>query len=228
MEDSKRELEYEFSPGVRWTHWIRAISITILTVTGFYLAYVFVAPEPTNKPIIFLNGKFRMWHEIFGFLLISVLIYKSYLFVFSRYSKIERVSLLDFLNPLVWIRQLKFYLFLGDHPKLKGVYNPLQFIAYLFMYIVFFLISLTGLVLYIHVYHDGLGGALYSFLRPVEVLMGGLANVRELHHICMWLIIIFVPVHVYMAMFNSVMGKEGAIDSIISGYKFKKSHNDKA
>ena len=30
--------------------------------------------------------------------------------------------------------------------------------------------SLTGLILYIHVYHDGLGGFLYDILRPIEVL----------------------------------------------------------
>jgi Ni/Fe-hydrogenase 1 B-type cytochrome subunit len=62
-------------------------------------------------------------------------------------------------------------------------------------------------------------------MRSIEVMMGGLASVREIHHIAMWGILIFVPVHIYMAIFNSIMGKEGSMDSIISGYKFKKPEN---
>ena len=218
----KRKIEFEFSAGLRWTHWIRAVAIFALTITGFYLAYVFVTPDVSDEPIIFLNAKFRMWHQIAGFVLIAVTIYKSYLFILDSTSLKERMSISDFLSPKVWFQQIKYYLFLGDHPELKGIYNPLQFIAYIGLYAMVLLVCITGLVLYVHVYHEGLGGMLYDYMRPVEVMMGGLANVREIHHIAMWAILLFVPVHIYMAIFNSIMGKEGAIDAIISGYKFNK------
>ena len=75
-----------------------------------------------------------------------------------------------------------------------------------------------------HMYQGGgLGLFLYNYLRPLEAMMGGLAMVREIHHIVMWGILIFLPIHVYMAIFNSIMGKEGSIDAIISGYKFIKN-----
>ena len=32
--------------------------------------------------------------------------------------------------------------------------------------------------------------------------------------------ILFLPVHIYMAVFNSVYGKSGAMDSIFSGYRW--------
>ncbi len=125
----------------------------------------------------------------------------------------------------MWIDQIKYYLFIGKHPHIKGVYNPLQFVSYIGLYAMVVLVCLTGLILYVHVYHDGLGGFLYDYMRPFEVMMGGLAMVREFHHIAMWGILIFVVIHVYMSIFNSVMGKEGAIDSIVSGYKFNKPHH---
>ena len=78
-------------------------------------------------------------------------------------------------------------------------------------------IILTGLILYTHTYHEGLGGLLYHILRPLEAAMGGLADVRTYHRILMWVIMIFVPVHIYMAIFNAVKGKDGAMDAIISG-----------
>ncbi|AII14818.1 [NiFe] hydrogenase, cytochrome b subunit [Campylobacter iguaniorum] len=223
-EDNKRIAEYEFSIGLRLTHWIRAISIAILIVSGFYLAYVFVSPVITSEPVNFMNAKWRAVHQIVGFVLIGCFIFKFYLFLFDKKSKIERVSVKDSINPKIWIDQVKYYLFLGKHPHLSGVYNPLQFVSYLFFYIVLFVICLTGLILYVHVYHEGLGGLLYDPMRVVEVWMGGLANVRLIHHIAMWIIMIFVVAHVYMAIFNAIKGKDGAMDAIISGYKFPKEH----
>ncbi|MDD3462875.1 MAG: Ni/Fe-hydrogenase, b-type cytochrome subunit [Sulfurospirillaceae bacterium] len=219
----KRKTEFEFSAGLRWTHWIRAVSIFALTVSGFYLAYVFIAPETSDEPVLFLNAKFRMWHEIIGFVLIAVTIFKSYLFLADRVSIKERVAFWDLINPKIWYQQIMYYLFLGKHPELKGAYNPIQFLAYIGLYAMVFLICVTGVILYAHSYHDGLGGVLLGFVRPLEAWMGGLSMVREIHHIAMWAILIFVPVHIYMAIFNSIMGKEGSIDAIISGYRFNKT-----
>ncbi|ARU48634.1 Ni/Fe-hydrogenase, b-type cytochrome subunit [Sulfurospirillum diekertiae] len=219
----KRNVEFEFSAGLRWTHWLRAIAIFVLTVTGFYLAYVFIAPESSDEPILFLNAKFRMWHEIAGFLLIAITLYKTYLFCLDGISSKERVSFVDFISPKIWFQQLKYYLFMGEHPHLKGVYNPLQFIAYVGLYAMIFIISLTGLILYVNCYQGGgIGLFLYDYMRPIEAMMGGLAMVREIHHIVMWGILIFLPIHIYMAIFNSIMGKEGSLDAIFSGYKFLK------
>lgn len=214
---------YEFSSWLRITHWVRALAIVILTGTGFYIAVPFIAPalnggEPTN----FLNALMRSWHIIFGFVLIAVTLGKFYLFFFDKQSKVERVSFWDFINPKVWIGQIKYYLLIGKHPHGKGVYNPLQFVAYVGLYAAVIVISLTGLILYVHVFHEGIGGALYDVLRPVEVMMGGLAMVREIHHIAMWVFILFLPVHVYMAVFNSIYGQTGAMDSIFSGFRWNK------
>ncbi len=216
---------YEFSLWLRITHWVRFVAIVALTFTGFYIAVPFMTPfltggEPTN----FLNALMRSWHEIFGFLLICVTIGKFYLFFLDKESKKERASFWDFINPIIWVKQIKYYLLIGKHTKLKGVYNPLQFMAYLVVYITLIVLSISGLILYIHVYHSGLGGALYEVLRPLEVMLGGLAIVREIHHIAMWVFILFLPIHIYLATFNSIFGKEGSMDSIVSGYKWEEEH----
>ncbi|MDD3344477.1 MAG: Ni/Fe-hydrogenase, b-type cytochrome subunit [Sulfurospirillaceae bacterium] len=220
----KRYTEFEFSAGLRWTHWLRALAIFVLIVTGFYLAYVFIVPAASDEPVVFLNAKFRMWHEIAGFLLIAVTIFKAYLFVIDRQSAKERIAFMDILSLKVWFQQIKYYLFIGKHPELKGAYNPLQFVAYIGLYAMVFLVSLTGLILYVHMYQaGGIGAALYDYMRPIEAMMGGLAMVREIHHITMWGIMLFIPVHIYMAIFNSIMGREGSMDSIISGYRYNKT-----
>lgn len=222
IENSERKAVYEFSIGLRLTHWLRAISIVVLVGTGFYLSYVFQSPISTGEPVNFMQAKYRFVHEVAGFLLIACVIFKTYLFFTDKVSKKELASFENLLNLKMWIEQIKFYLFLGKHPKIKGVYNPLQFASYILFYLVIAGIILTGLTLYVHVYHDGLGGMLYSILRPIEAMLGGLAEVRTWHRILMWIIIVFVVVHIYMAVFNAVKGKDGALDAIFSGYKYEK------
>ncbi len=88
MKESKKHIaEYEFSIELRVTHWIRAICITILIVSGFYLAYVFVSPAITSEPTNFMNAKWRAVHQIVGFILIGCFIFKVYLF-----SSIDKVK----------------------------------------------------------------------------------------------------------------------------------------
>jgi len=219
------EMEEEFTPLYRWQHWIRALSIVILTVTGFYIAVPFVSPVPNSEPTNFMYGLFRSWHEIFGFIMIAAVIFKSYLFIFGKKHRAEIKSIKDFINPQIWIQQIKYYLFIGEHPHLQGTYNPLQFIAYIGFYALMVILIITGLILYVHVYHDGLGAMLYDIMRYFEVMLGGLAWVRGLHHIAMWGVILFVTVHVYMAIYNAVFGKEGSMDAIFSGLKWHKKHD---
>ncbi|MBR6612198.1 MAG: cytochrome b/b6 domain-containing protein, partial [Campylobacter sp.] len=77
MKSSKKHIaEYEFSIGLRLTHWIRAIAIVVLSVSGFYLAYVFVSPVITGEPINFMNAKWRAVHQVAGFILIGCFIFK--------------------------------------------------------------------------------------------------------------------------------------------------------
>ena len=224
IQHSHIEVEKEFTSLYRWQHWIRVLSIVILTITGFYIAEPFVTPIPNSEPTNFMYGLFRSWHEIFGFVMIAVVIFKTYLFFGSKKYKGEMGSIKDFLDIRIRKQQIGYYLLTSKHPHLKGTYNPLQFIAYIGFYILMVILILTGLILYVHVYHDGLGGAIYGLMRSFEVMFGGLAVVRELHHIAMWGVILFVCVHVYMAIYNAVFGKDGSMDAIFSGLKWKKEH----
>jgi len=222
MHNSCVEREEEFTSIYRWQHWVRALAIVVLTVTGFYIAMPFVSPVPNSEPTNFMYALFRAWHEIFGFVLTAVILFKSYLFVFAKRYRGEIGSVKDFLSPKVWMQQIGYYLLVTKHPHLRGTYNPLQFIAYVGFYMLMAILIITGLILYVHVYHEGLGGMLYGSMMSLEVMLGGLAWVRELHHIAMWGVIIFVSVHVYMAIFNAVFGKDGSMDAIFSGLKWHK------
>lgn len=157
---------------------------------------------------------------MFGFLLIAVSFFRLYLFINGR-SNGERISTLDLFDVKIWVGQIKNYLFIGKHPHIRGVYNPIQFFAYLFFAILILIISLTGIILYYNVYHDGFGGILEAMFKWLELLLGGLANVRVIHHITTWAIILFIPVHVYMVVWNAIKHPDGGADSIIGGFRYQ-------
>lgn len=220
-EDKLFKRSLTFSAVVRLFHWIRAFCIFFLIFSGFYIAYPFLAPEPSSEPTNFLYALFRSWHIMVGFLLISVSIFRLYFFLFVSRNASERMSFGDLFDVKIWIGQIKNYLFLGPHPHIHGVYNPLQFFAYLSLAILVLIVSLTGVVLYYNVYHDGLGAILETLFKWFEVACGGLSNVRKIHHIATWAICLFIPVHIYMAVWNAVKHPDGGVDSIIGGFRYQ-------
>ncbi|GGP57865.1 Ni/Fe-hydrogenase, b-type cytochrome subunit [Shewanella saliphila] len=209
-----------FTPAIRIFHWLRALAILVLVITGFYISWPFlVAPESSD---VLVQGWIRFAHIVFGFLLTSITLVRFYLFFFSR-NNIERKSFKDVMSVNSWIVQLKSYFWMGNLHK-AGVYGPLQFMTYVAISFVALIVCITGLVLYANVYHLGVGGLLGGVSDWLTALCGGLANLRTFHHYLTWAFIIFVVIHVYMAVWSGIRFKHNSVDSIVSGYDYHKDH----
>ena len=209
-----------FTPAIRIFHWLRALSILVLVITGFYISWPFlVAPQSSD---VLVQGWIRFAHIVFGFLLTSITLVRFYLYFFSR-NDIERRSFKDVLSIRSWVIQLKSYIWMGHLDK-AGVYGPLQFMTYVAISFVALVICITGLVLYANVYHLGVGGLLGGVSDWLTALCGGLANLRIIHHYLTWAFIIFVVIHVYMAVWSGIRFKHNSVDSIVSGYDYHKDH----
>jgi Ni/Fe-hydrogenase 1 B-type cytochrome subunit len=90
------------------------------------------------------------------------------------------------LLPLV-----KYYLFLQEkHPK-TAKYNPLQKMTYVFWFFLVFLQGLTGFSLY---WPD------LSLFASFNQWVGGLAVMRSIHYLIMWVFIVTVVLHVYLSL----------------------------
>ncbi|GIU26120.1 Ni/Fe-hydrogenase, b-type cytochrome subunit [Shewanella schlegeliana] len=210
--------ELIFGAAIRIFHWLRALAILVLIVTGFYIAWPFLV-APDNSDVL-VQGYIRAAHQIFGFVLIAITVVRAYLFFFGK-SDIERRSFKDVMSLKSWITQLKSYLWMGHLDK-AGVYGPLQFVTYFAISVVALLICVTGLVLYANVYHEGIGGLIAPVANWITAMMGGLAPVRIWHHYLTWVFIIFVVIHVYMAVWSGIRFKHNSVDSIVSGYDYHK------
>ena len=215
--EAVEHIDFVYTSTNRVLHWVRALVITGLTVTGFYIANPFLSPGESTNDLVYAEWVY--WHVMLGFVLLSAGLLRIFLFFFGADSNKELRSLQDMFSLKSWIVQLKSYFFIGELKK-KGIYGPLQFFSYFMVTVMVILTSITGLILYVHIYHSGLGGLLFDAMRTVEVWMGGLATVRLIHHITMWGFIIFIPIHVYMVVWSAIRFKHGGIDVMFTGYDY--------
>lgn len=216
-----RYVKKEWTVAMRLNHWGMAISILVLIVTGFHIAYPFsiLHGETTDK---FFVGHVRFVHILFGIFLTFIFVWRVYLAFFSKFHADWK----DFFAFTDWpntIKQLKFYALISKEPaEHKYLYGPMQSIAYGGLMLMVLFIVLTGLILMGAGYDAGFTAIVYVFLKPLENMVGGLATIRWIHHILTWAFVLFIIVHVYMAFWYDVIFREGTVSSMISGNLFKK------
>ncbi len=212
----------EWSVPMRINHWTMALSIFILIASGFYIAEpaTMYAGETATKSFM---GDVRYLHIFFGVVLLFLFVWRIYLAFFSRFHA-------DWKDFFAWahidatIEQIKFYLLIRkEAPEHKGLYGPMQSLAYIGLLGMVFMIVVTGLILMGAGYHGGWTALVYKFVKPIENGMGGLAVVRYVHHIFTWFFILFIVVHIYMAFWYDAVLKKGTISSMVGGRLFERT-----
>jgi Ni/Fe-hydrogenase 1 B-type cytochrome subunit len=174
----------------------------------------------------FIMAQIRGWHVAAGWILLAFTLARIYQFLFvTREGKLGIGAELR-MAPIMfswkaWRDQLAFYLLMRrDHPHFTySNYGPLQFLVYTALYASLLIISITGIILASPYVSGGLASFGADLLRPIEVWMGGIANVRIVHRFVMWFFILFTAAHIYMAVWNSMRTGGLIVEGIISGFK---------
>lgn len=210
----EREFRYEWNWTYRIDHWVRVLSIAVLIVTGFYIHW----PFAQGKAGGFLMSWMRFSHFVSAYIFILGLIVRIYLAFNSRFDSDWRdFGIIRNIRNIPDI--LGYYLFLrGTHKEYRR-YNPLQALTYLFWVLLIIFMAFTGFSLYQgRVF--GVVRAPGSFLWVLN-LFGGESYTRIWHFMGMWVFLITVAVHVYMAALASWVRKDHTFRSMFSGYKLK-------
>jgi Ni/Fe-hydrogenase b-type cytochrome subunit len=106
------------------------------------------------------------------------------------------------------------------HPERAPHYlghNPLQQLAYTTVYVVGLIMVITGFAMYGQANPQGL---IRSLTLWVPQVFGGMQIVRLVHHVLTWFFLIFVPIHVYLAIRAELLERSGTMSSIVSGGRF--------
>jgi Ni/Fe-hydrogenase b-type cytochrome subunit len=203
---------------IRAMHWIAAICIVLLVLTGLFIGRPYFVP-PADAPDPFLMGWIRAVHFGTAAVLIMTAIVRFYwLFAGNRY---ERLTALFPVKGRDWVnmgKQVKYYLMIQPEkaPQYLG-HNPLQQLSYTGIYLVATIMVVTGFALY---GQSNPGGLWYSLTNWVVPIVGGLQVVRWIHHVFTWVFLIFIPLHVYLAVRADFMERGGVVSSIVTGGRF--------
>lgn len=215
---------YLWGSPIRAMHWIAVLSLLVLVVTGFYIGqpYFMTGGEASSH---FLMGWVRFAHfTAAGVLVMTAIVRMYWLFMGNRY---ERLAALFPVRRRDWVnlgRMVKFYLLIKppQAPKYLG-HNPLQQLSYTLIYAAAAVMAVTGFALYGQANPDGL---IYSLTNWIGPLFGGMPVVRFVHHVLTWAFLIFIPIHVYLAIRADHLERTGVISSIISGGRFVPAQHD--
>ena len=209
------EMIKEWSLGYIVEHWTRVIAIAVLTFTGLYIQWPFI----TGGPESFIMAWNRFFHFVAAYALILGLVIRIYMAFKSTFDSDWRdFSVIENVKNIPDI--LGYYLFIKGSHKDYRKYNPLQALFYLVTALVVIFSALTGGA----IYHGNAFGFITcpDSFRWVSAMLGGESYTRIWHILTMWYFIIFVLVHMYMAIMISMVNKDKSFTSIFTGYKLKK------
>jgi len=120
----------------------------------------------------------------------------------------------------VWFR-VKYYLFIEkDAPPSAGP-NGLEVVSAFFMFTLpTIFVILTGFALYA----EGTGqnswqAAAFGWVRH---LFGDSQALHTWHHVAMWVLIIYVIIHVYLCIRQDIMSRQSYLSTMISGMRMFK------
>lgn len=210
---------YVYEAPVRLWHWVNALAITVLCVTGYFIG----SPLPTmpgEASAHFLMGYIRFAHFSAGYVLAVGLLGRTYWALAGNHHARE-LFWVPLTRRAYWREMkamLKWYAFIGDRPGPYIGHNPMARFAMVFMFlltVVFMIFS--GFAMY----GEGAqaGSWAHTMFGWVIAAMGQSQDVHTWHHMGMWVIVIFAIAHIYAAIREDIMGRQSIVSTMISGFR---------
>ncbi|MFQ6608464.1 MAG: Ni/Fe-hydrogenase, b-type cytochrome subunit [Fidelibacterota bacterium] len=219
----RKEVKYVWSWPIRLTHWFTFFSISILTITGYYIAFPpdFIAPrgEPFEN---FFMANLRLIHFLAAIVMMICFLTATYLIFFYRFHDLWKDIRPTGSNLKQAWKSIKYYFGFSKHHRHYDYMDPMALLSVSTYTILSLITIFTGIALYVAPRTTtGIFASLMHFLSVWTLyLFGNLQGVRTAHHLCMWLILGWAFIHVYFQVWKSVRLKQYDISAIVGGYKF--------
>lgn len=207
------ESRYVFNVTIRLIHWTIFFAVLALSVTGYWIGSGNLPGGPGG---VFQMGWIRYVHTVAGWVLLAALVAR----IISFFAGDTYARWQSFLpHRREHFRDLKevflFYVFARtEYPHADHGHNRLAALTYLFVYLLLFMMVISGLALHAMAFPTGW----QSWLTWPLALFSP-QTLRLLHHMGMWLIWGFVAHHVASAVLADHELKGGLMGGIFSGWK---------
>ncbi|WP_234684992.1 Ni/Fe-hydrogenase, b-type cytochrome subunit [Bradyrhizobium monzae] len=212
-----RPTAYVYEAPVRICHWVNAFSIVALMMTGYLIGMPLPSVEG-EASANFVMGYIRFAHFAAGQVLAVFFLTRVFwAFVGNHHSR--QIFFLPAHRKQFWremLDEIRWYAFLEQTPKMYVGHNPLArtgmftgftlFVAYMII---------TGFALYSE--GSGIDSWQHKLFGWVFAIWPNSQDVHTWHHLGMWPLVTFVIAHVYAAIREDIMSRQGIISSMVSG-----------
>ena len=223
---SPAEKVYVYEAPLRLWHWVNALCIVVLCVTGYLIG----KPPPSvpgEASFNYLFGYIRLFHFGAGQILALAMLYRV-VWAFLGNHHAHQVFLPPFWSGRWWgevFHEIKWYSFLAKTPKKYIGHNPLAQIGMFLLFILpCFLSIFTGLALYAE--GQGTDSWWFSGFGWVFAIFGDSFNVHTIHRLSMWVIVCFTMIHIYAAVREDIMSRQSLVSTMISGWRYFKDDRE--
>jgi len=217
------EKVYVYEAPVRLWHWINMFAILVLGVTGYFIGN----PLPTMSGEAsdhYLMGTIRFIHFVAAYIFAIGFLARIY-WAFVGNEHARELFYVPVWKASWWqgfIDELKWYAFLKKEPAKHEGHNPMAQFAMFFMFVLgSILMIVTGFALY----GEGTGPGTWAFeifSSWVIPLFGQSQDVHSWHRLGLWIIVVFVIAHVYVAVREDIVSRQSMVSTMISGWRYFK------
>ena len=219
-----QEAIYVYEMPVRIWHWVNATAIIVLMVTGYLIA----KPLPTmpgEASDHFLMGYIRFTHFAAAYIFAIGFLARLYWAWWGNHHA-RQLFTLPILRKNLWseaLFELRWYLFLEPEPRKYAGHNPLaQMVMFTVLVFNTIFMIVTGFALYSE--GEGKGGWADTLFGWVIPMMGQSQDVHTWHHLGMWVMVLFMMTHIYVAIREDIMSRQSLISTMISGWRMFKDN----
>jgi Ni/Fe-hydrogenase 1 B-type cytochrome subunit len=219
-----QEAIYVYEMPVRIWHWVNATAIIVLMVTGYLIA----KPLPTmpgEASDHFLMGYIRFTHFAAAYIFAIGFLARLYWAWWGNHHA-RQLFTLPILRKNFWseaLFELRWYLFLEPEPRKYAGHNPLaQMVMFTVLVFNTIFMIVTGFALYSE--GEGKGGWADTLFGWVIPMMGQSQDVHTWHHLGMWVMVLFMMTHIYVAIREDIMSRQSLISTMISGWRMFKDN----
>ena len=213
---------YVYEAPLRLWHWVNALSITVLAVTGYFIGQ---PPHSTGGEAVdtFLFGYIRFIHFAAAYVFAIGFLGRIYWALAGNHHA-RQLSPLPIHKATWWKEiwfELKWYLFLEKDPKKYLGHNPL---AHFTMFFVITLGSVFMILTGFAMYAEGTGKESWQWAAFgwVTIFFPNTLDLHTWHRVGMWVMIIFIMVHIYAAIREDIMSRQSIVSTMISGERMFK------
>lgn len=209
---------YVWQLPVRFYHWINALCILTLAVTGYLIGSPLAIKSGAEAYLGYWFGTVRFIHFVAAFVFFFNFLFRIYWgFVGNTFAKWQNF-ILHRKEQIEEVKDvLRIDIFQASGKPLESIgHNSLAGFTYFISFLVFLFQSITGFGMYAAMSHSWLP-QMFSWIVP---MMGGDFAVRQWHHVMMWFFLVFSMVHVYLVFYHDYVEARGVTSSMVGGWKF--------